>query len=95
MSGGVGPSFAFPEGVLARQVEGEMVLLDLSTEQYYGLDRVGADIVTRLTRSPRAEALAALVRDYDVDEQVLRADVERLVTELVTAGLLAHSDPSA
>lgn len=94
MSGVGGPSFTFPEGVLARHVEGEMVLLDLSTEQYYGLDRVGADIVTRLTQAPRDEAMAALIRDYEVDAEVLEADVDQLVAELLAAGLLTRSDPS-
>ncbi len=82
------PSFAFPEGVLAREVEGEMVLLNLNSEQYYGLDRVGADMVTRLTREPEEQAIAALCRDYEVDDHVLRADVERLAQELLEAGLL-------
>jgi len=82
------PSFAFPEGVLAREVEHEMVLLNLNSEQYYGLDRIGADMVTRLTREPEEEAIAALCRDYEVDDDVLRADVGRLVRDLVDAGLL-------
>ena len=88
MSSADGPSFAFPEGVLAREVDGEMVLLNLESEQYYGLDPVGATIVTRLTTVPEPEALAGLRSDYDVEPSVLEGDVQRLVTELVDAGLL-------
>ena len=87
------PSFAIPEGVLARQVDDEMVLLDLESEQYYGLDRVGADIVTRLTREPERDAFAALRRDYEVDEATLRTDVDRLVAELLDARLLTRLLP--
>ena len=87
------PSFAIPDGVLARQVDDEMVLLDLESEQYYGLDHVGADIVTRLTREPEHDALAALRRDYEVDEGTLRTDVDRLVAELLDAGLLTRLLP--
>src|SRR5687767_2702312 len=87
------PSFAFPEGVLAREVDGEMVLLNLRTEQYYGLDRVGADIVTRLTEAPLNAAVAALCSDYKVDAAVLKADIDRLVDELLAAGLLARTSP--
>lgn len=85
------PSYAFPETVMAREVSGEMVLLDLGNEQYYGLDRVGADMVTRLTSQPRDEAVATLCRDYEVDPDVLRGDLEALVEELVTAGLLVRT----
>jgi hypothetical protein len=82
------PAFGFPHGVVAREVDGEMVLLNLQSEQYYSLDRVGADIVTRLTRGPMDEAIAALCRDYEVDADVLKEDVDGLVEDLVQAGLL-------
>jgi hypothetical protein len=82
------PAFAFPDGVVAREVDGEMVLLNLTSEQYFSLDKVGADIVTRLTRGPMDEAVAALCRDYEVDADVLKGDVDDLVGELVEAGLL-------
>ena len=87
------PSFAIPDRVLARQVDDEMVLLDLESEQYYGLDRVGADILTRLTREPEPDAFAALRRHYEVDEATLRTDVDRLVAELLDAGLLTRLLP--
>jgi myo-inositol catabolism protein IolC len=82
------PAFAFPDGVVAREVDGEMVLLNLASEQYFSLDRVGADIVTRLTRGPLDDALAALCRHYEVDAEELKGDVDQLVGELVEAGLL-------
>jgi myo-inositol catabolism protein IolC len=94
MTDNAGPSFAIPDGVLARHVDEEMVLLNLESEQYYGLDRVGADIVTRLTQEPEHHAVAALCRDYDVDDATLRTDVERLVQELVEAGLLTRLRPA-
>src|SRR3954447_19914211 len=70
MSGAATPSFAFPETVLVREVSGELVLLDLAHENYYGLDRIGADIVTRLTKLPHDDALAELCRDYEVAPEV-------------------------
>lgn len=86
-----GPSFAFPEGVLAREVDGEMVLLNLHTEQYYGLNGIGADIVRRLTGLPFDEALDSLRRDYEVDPAELTSDVNDLVDDLMEAGLLAKA----
>jgi hypothetical protein len=94
MSANDGPSFAFPDGVLAREVGGEMVLLSLQNEQYYGLDHVGARMVTRLTETSRDEAVAALSHDYEVDPAVLEKDLDRLVTELIAQGLLQKTDTS-
>lgn len=88
---GAVPAFTFPEGVVAREVDGEMVLLNLTSEQYYSLDRVGADMVIRLTRASRDEALAALGRDYEVDAAVLEEDLDALVGELLEAGLLQQA----
>jgi hypothetical protein len=74
--------------VLHREVDGQMVLLDLASEQYFGLNEVGADIVTRLTRQPLDEALSSLTADYEVEPDALRRDVNDLVDSLVGAGLL-------
>lgn len=65
-----------------------MVLLNLQTEQYFGLNRIGAHIVTRLTEEPFEEALAGLTNDFDVNAVVLNRDVENLVAGLLDAGLL-------
>ncbi len=65
-----------------------MVLLDLETEQYFGLDDVGTDIVTRITEKPVAVALDELTAAYDVDREALRTDVDDLVASLLGAGLL-------
>ncbi|MGY1740219.1 MULTISPECIES: PqqD family protein [unclassified Blastococcus] len=75
-----------------REVQGELVLLNLGTEQYYGLDRIGADIVARLTRESLEATLIALESEYSVDGAVLRADLEALIRELVDAGLLEATD---
>ncbi len=65
-----------------------MVLLNLDTEQYFGLNQVGSHILLRLANKPFNEALLALTDDFEVDADVLRRDVENLVQELVQAGLL-------
>ncbi len=88
------PSFEIPSHVLLREVDGEMVLLNLDSEQYYGLDVVGARILTALTTKPRPEALAALQKDYDVDAARLGRDVDELVARLLDVGLLAPLDSS-
>lgn len=88
------PDFAFPAHVYFKEVDGQMVLLNLENEQYYGLDPVGTDIVKRLTAQPTEAALVDLIADYEVEPAVLRQDVAELVNKLVAAGLLATQGAS-
>jgi hypothetical protein len=67
-----------------------MVLLDLATEKYFGLDEVGATIVTRLTEQPLEQGLSGLALDYEIDVEVLRQEVETFLGSLVEAGLLSR-----
>jgi hypothetical protein len=65
-----------------------MVLLSMTSEEYFSLDRVGADIVMQITERPFDDALMALANDYEVPLGVLRADVVQLIAELCAEGLL-------
>jgi hypothetical protein len=78
-----------PDAVLHQQLEDEIVLLHLETEQYYGLDEVGSR-VWQLLREHRTvdPIVAALLDEYEVDEATLRTDVERLLDELADLGLI-------
>jgi len=82
-----------PEYVMARAVGGEMVILNLDSEQYYGLDAVGASMWTSLTTtSSIQEAYEALKAEYDVEADLLRHDLEALITDLARGGLLEVDD---
>ena len=87
------PSFAIPPSVLYRDVDGQMVLLNLDTEQYYGLNEVGAHILGRITKEPFAVAFEGLVADYNVDRDLLNRDVDKIIDDLIAAGLLERVDP--
>ncbi|HEV2070521.1 MAG TPA: PqqD family protein [Acidimicrobiales bacterium] len=88
------PSFEIPMWVLRRQVDRQMVLLNLQSEQYFGLNDVGADIVTRVTEQPLEEALVALVDDYEIDPEILLRDVDNLIDDLIGEGLLGRTETS-
>lgn len=87
-------AFRIPSHVLYREVDGQMVLLDVEREEYFGLNEVGADIVTEVTSGTVDAALTTLAGRYEVDPAVLRADTEALLAELLAAGLLAPVDGS-
>ena len=86
------PDFVVPLSVLLREVDGELVLLNVATEQYYGLDSVGSAMVAALLERPRKEAVEALLERYTVDRERLVDDLDSLVTRLTGAGLLVPTD---
>ena len=75
--------------VMARQVGEEVVLLDLASGNYFGLDAVGARIWQLITDGSTPEqVVAALVREYAVEEDTARSDTSRLLAELAAQGLV-------
>jgi len=79
-----------PDSVLTREIDGEMVLLDLASETYYGLDNVGTRIwATLVEHKTLPKARQALIAEFDVDAAVLDRDLDRLLADLEGHGLLA------
>lgn len=82
--------------VIYRELSGEVVLLNLQSGVYYGLDSVGSRVWQLLMESRGIDDVCAtLLNEYDVSADALRADVERLVGELTDKGLVivASGDP--
>jgi hypothetical protein len=78
-----------PPDVLFQEVGGETVLLDLGSEEYFGLDAVGTRVWQLLSGGASVgQAIDALLEEYDVEREVLEGDVERLIGDLVAAGLV-------
>lgn len=81
-----------PASVLVRKLDDESVLLDLETEQYYGLDQVGTRMLEALCKSGSVEtASEELADEYDVELETLREDLRDLAEKLVARGLLRVS----
>ena len=79
--------------VLFQEVGGETVLLDLESEQYFGLDAVGTRVWQLLGEGAGAETVVdTLIEEYDVDRQTLSADVSNLLDQLAEAGLIRLTD---
>ena len=82
--------------VLVQELDGEAVLLNLESERYFGLDDVGTRVWQHLLEHRRLDRVCAeLLKEYEVDESTLRADVLRLVQELVEAGIVSVQIPDA
>ena len=78
-----------PDDVLISHLQEESVILNLDSERYYGLDDVGTRFLSILTNADSIQSAYEQLRDeYDVDPQVLRADLLALVENLIDQGLL-------
>jgi hypothetical protein len=81
--------FTIPSDVLAQELAGEVVLMNIDNEMYYSLNPVGSQIWQLLSDRLDVEtAIEQLLRRFDIDEATLRQDVTQLVDELVAQGLL-------
>jgi hypothetical protein len=86
------PSVEMSDSVIFQTLHDEIVLLNLTEHEYYGLDSVGADVWQLLLKHGNiADAVKSLQTIYDVDEETARRDVKTLVDELVASGLLKKS----
>ena len=75
--------------MLSQEVSGEMVLLDLKSEEYLGLNEVGARIWQLLQDGKDLREVSdILIDEYDVSRDELDDDIHRLVEELRDAGLV-------
>lgn len=75
--------------VLFQEIEGECVLLNLNTEQYFGLDEVGTRFWQLLSKDNRPDrALKSLCAEYDVDAATLERDLTALLRDLSSEGLI-------
>jgi hypothetical protein len=79
--------------VLLQDLKGEAVLLNLANGQYYGLDRNSYHMYKILLSCGSVEtAYAVLSREYDVEPDRLRADLDRFVAHLLEHGLVLYAD---
>ncbi|HZC66652.1 MAG TPA: PqqD family protein [Candidatus Dormibacteraeota bacterium] len=78
-----------PAHVLVRFLDRESVLLNLETEQYFGLDETGTRMWQLLTASPDVDAAyEELLAEFDVEPELLRDNLTDLLGRLVENGLL-------
>jgi len=71
------------DGVMFNRVGDEVVLLDLDSGTYFGLDPVGGRLWDLISGTASiGEAIDTMLDEYEVEREVLESDVLRLVDEL-------------
>lgn len=83
-------SFAIADSVVSREVGGEMVLLDLASGQYFGLDPVGSRIWELLSEGTRSlgSICDAVEAEYEAERQQIETDVIALADHLLEMNLI-------
>jgi hypothetical protein len=77
--------------VLFQEVHGEMVLLDLESEHYFGLNEVGARFWQLLAQGlGTAEIVDRLLQEYEVERSALNDDLAALQHQLLSRGLIVE-----
>jgi Coenzyme PQQ synthesis protein D (PqqD) len=85
-----------PDEIAAKIIEGEAILINLSTGMYYSMTGAAAFIWSQLTQESTVDRLSqAVAGQYGIEHVQAHGDVERLVGELLDEGLIVSSgDPS-
>ena len=75
--------------VMVQEVGGEIVLLDMASEQYFGLDPVGTRIWSLIDGdAPLGRIHAALCSEFDAEPGRISDDLLALARALAEAGLV-------
>ena len=82
-------AMTIPDSVVFRELDGEAVLLDLQSGQYFGLNAVGTRIWQLLAELRRPQpVLEAMLEEFDVPAAELEADLLQLLGQLAEHGLI-------
>lgn len=78
------------ENALVQELGNDIVILNLDTERYYGLDQVGMRFWQLLPEQEDLQQIfEVLQNEYDVSPELLAADLIKLVDQLEKAQLIA------
>lgn len=86
-------TFEISPNVISRDVDGELVLLNLENGLYFGLDPVGYCIWSRLKDGDSLRAAhSELLELYDVSPETLKEDIVALTQSLIDHQLVVAVD---
>lgn len=86
---GLTQKVSLAEDVLIQELSGEYVLLNIESEQYFGLDEVGSRMISVLNESDSIQAANdILLQEYEVEPDQLQQDLLELIEKCVAHGLV-------
>lgn len=86
-------SVRIPDKVALRRMGDETMLLNLETGTYFGLDAVGSRFLELLEQNREiAAAYRTILEEFNVEPEILEADLLRLSDDMRSKGLLEVVD---
>lgn len=86
---GSSPGWRRPDHVVSREIDGEIVLLDLERGEYHHLEEVAVAVWQGLGEGLGEPALVdRIVERWDVDRETACRDLLAFLSELESAGLI-------
>jgi len=77
---------------MARELDGDVVILDITSGRYFSINDVGALVWERLADDTDRDTLVeAVTETFDVDSATATADIDALLDQLTEAGLISES----
>lgn len=81
------------ESVIAAELDGEAVLLNVETGIYFGLNAVGTEIWRMISAGAgEDEIIAGILDAFDADPAELRSDVAAFLHRLESEGLVSFAE---
>lgn len=78
--------------VLARELAGEILVLDLRSSLYFGMTDVAARVWQLIEQQQTRDAIVQiLAAEFDAAPDVIAVDVDAFLEDLLTRGLLARA----
>jgi hypothetical protein len=79
----------FSDTVYTQEIDGEMVLLDMVSENYFGLDGIDSEIWQLLYEGETIRQVQdTLLELYDAEPEVLKNDFQKFMIKLLGSGLV-------
>jgi hypothetical protein len=82
------------DSVIYQDLNDEVVVLNMASHQYHGLNDIGASIWKMLLDEREVAAVSdRLVAEYDVEPETAQRELSALVGQLLDRGLLRPAQP--
>jgi len=80
------------ESAMSRELDGEVVILDIASGNYFALNDVGALVWDQLEDGTDRDTLVeAVTAAFDVDVETAATDINALLDQLTEAGLISEA----
>ena len=79
----------FKENVIFRDLDDEMIIMDMNSGKYFGLNETGARIWSLLNENQKIKDIIEKLSDeYDITKEQCEKEVKKFISTLLEKGLI-------